>query len=43
MKAIYPKSDTRPTQVVDMDPQPVTWANLSNLIGWGQQTSSTSW
>ena len=36
-------SDTRPTQVGDMDPWPVTWPNLSDLIGWGQKISSTSW
>ena len=43
MKAILPRADTRPTQVGDMDPWPVTWPNLSDLIGWGQQISSTSW
>ena len=43
MKAIFPRSDTRPTQVGDMHPWPVTWPNLSNLIGWGQKISSTSW
>ena len=43
MKAIFPGSDTRPTQVGDMDPWPVTWPNLSDLIGWGQKISSTSW
>ena len=37
MKAIFPGSDTRPTQVGDMDPWPVTWPNLSDLIGWGQK------
>ena len=26
-----------------MDPWPVTWPNLSDLMGWGQQISSTSW
>ena len=34
MEAIFPRSDTRPTQV--------TWPNLIDLIGWGQQISSTS-
>ena len=43
MKAIFPGSDTRPTQVGDMDPWPVTWPNLSDLFGWGQKISSTSW
>ena len=37
MKAIFPRSDTRPTQVGDMHPPPVTCPNLSNLIGWGQK------
>ena len=31
MKAIFPGSDTRPTQVVDMDAWPVTWPNLIDL------------
>ena len=35
MEAIFSRSDTRPTQV--------TWPNLIDLIGWGQQISSTSW
>ena len=39
----FPVSDTRPTQVGDMDPWPATWPNLSDLIGWGQQISLTSW
>ena len=39
----FPGSDTRPTQVRDMDPWPVTWPNLSDLIGWGQKISPTSW
>ena len=43
MKAIFPGSDTRPIQVGDMDPWPVTWPNLSDLIGWGQKIASTSW
>ena len=44
MKAIFfPELDTRPTQLGDMDPWPVTWPNLSDLIGWGQKISSTSW
>ena len=42
-KSYFPGSDTRPTQVGDMDPWPVTWPNLSDLIGWGQKISSTSW
>ena len=42
-KLFFPWSDTRPTQVVDMDPWPVTWPILSDLIGWGQKISSTSW
>ena len=37
MKAIIPRSDTHPTQVGDMDPWPVTWPILSDLIGWGQE------
>ena len=37
MKAFFPGSDTRTTQVGDMDPWPVTWPNLSDLIGWGQK------
>ena len=37
MKAIFPGSDTRPTQFGDMDPWPVTWPYLSDLIGWGRQ------
>ena len=43
MKVIIPVSDTRPTQVGDMDPWPVILPNLSDLIGWGQKISSTSW
>ena len=43
MKAIFPLSDTRPTQVGDMDTWPVTWHILSYLIGWSQQILSTSW
>ena len=35
----FPWLDTRPTQVGDMDPWPVTWPNLNDLIGWGQQIS----
>ena len=42
-KPFLPGSDTRPTQVGDMDPWHVTWPNLSDLIGWGQKISSTSW
>ena len=42
-KLFFTGSDTRPTQVGDMDPWPVTWPNLSYLIGWGQKISSTSW
>ena len=42
-KPFFPGSDTRPTQVGDMDPWPVTWPNLSDLIGWGQKISPTSW
>ena len=37
MKAIFPRSDTRPIQVGDMDTRPVTWPNLSDLIDWGQK------
>ena len=37
MKAIFPGSDPSSTQVGDMDLWPVTWPNLSDLIGWGQQ------
>ena len=29
----FPGSDTRPIQVRDMDPWPVTWPNFSNVIG----------
>ena len=29
MKAIFPGSDTRPTQVSDMDPWPVRWDRMS--------------
>ena len=36
-------SVTRPTQVGDMDRWSVTWLDLSDLIGWGEQMSSTSW
>ena len=43
MEAIFPGSETPSIQVGDMDPWPVTWPNLSDLIGWGQQISSTSW
>ena len=43
IKSIFPGSDTRPTQVQDLDPWPVAWPNLSDLIGWGQKISSTSW
>ena len=43
MKAIFLRSDTRPTQVGDMDAWPVTWPSLSDLIGWGPKISSTSW
>ena len=39
----FPGSDTGATQVGDMDPCPATWPNLSDLIGWSQQVSSTSW
>ena len=42
-KLFFPRSDTRPIQVGDMDPWPVTWPNLSDLIGWGQKISPTSW
>ena len=42
-KAIFSGSDSGPSQVGDMDPWPDTWPNLSDLIGWGQQISSTSW
>ena len=42
-KPFFPRSDTCPTQVGDMDPRPVTWPNLSDLIGWGQKISPTSW
>ena len=42
-KPFFPESDTRPTQVGDMDTWPITWPNLSDLIGWGQKISSTSW
>ena len=42
-KPFFPRSDTRPTQVRVMDPWPVTWPNLSDLIGWGQKISITSW
>ena len=42
-KLLFPRSDTRPTQVVVVDPWPVTWPILSNLIGWGHQISPTSW
>ena len=42
-KPFFPRSDTRPTQVGDIDPWPVTWPKLSDLIGWGQKISSTSW
>ena len=42
-KPFFPGSDTRPTQVGDMDPWHVTWPNLSDLIGWGQKISPTSW
>ena len=42
-KPFFPRSDTRPTQVGDMDPWTVTWPNLSDLIGWGQKMSSISW
>ena len=31
-KPFFPGSDTRPTQVGAMDPWPVTWPNLSDLI-----------
>ena len=37
MKAIFPGSDTRPTQVGDMDPWPVTFSNFSYRIGLGQK------
>ena len=39
MKAIFRGSDTHPDQVGDMDPGPVKWSNLSDLIGWIQQIS----
>ena len=42
-KTSFPRSDTHPTQVGDMDPWPDTWPNLSDLIGLGQKISSTSW
>ena len=42
-KSFFPGSDIRPTQVGDMDPWPVIWHNLSDLIGCGQKVSSTSW
>ena len=34
MKAIFPGSDTRPAQVGGMKTWPVTWRNLSDLIGY---------
>ena len=43
MKVIFSESDTRPTQVGEMDPWPVKWPNLGDLINWDQQISSTSW
>ena len=42
MKAIFSGSDTHPTKVGDMDLWPVTWPNWSDLIGWGQQISSST-
>ena len=33
-KNYFPGSDTCRTQVGDMDPWPVTWPNLSDLVGW---------
>ena len=43
MKATFPESDTRPNQVGDTDTLPVTYPNLSDLIGWSQKILSTSW
>ena len=39
MKAIFPGSDTRPTQVGDIDLSPVIWPNLGDLFGSGEQIS----
>ena len=32
----FSESDTRPTQVGEMDPWPVKWPNLGDLINWDQ-------
>ena len=36
-------TDTRPIHVLERDPWPVTWPNMSNQIGWGPQILSASW
>ena len=42
-ESYFPRLDTRPNQVDEIDPRPVTWPNLSKLIGCDQQIPSTSW
>ena len=41
-KLFFRMSATSLTKVLDGVPWLVTWSNLSNLIGWSQQTLATS-